>query len=72
MSSMEPRRSSRMTRSQRAQRAYTLTLATGGFAVLTVVLFILAVLTSVGAAPVVIAALLTGASGFGLKKTLGK
>ena len=68
---MEPRRSSRLSRSQRQKRAYQLTLATGGLAVLTVVLFLLAILTSVGAAPVIIAAVATAASGYALKRTLG-
>ena len=43
MSDLEPRRSSGLSRKQREQRAYTLTLATGGLAVLTIALVILAV-----------------------------
>ena len=71
MSDLEPRRrSSGLSRKQREQRAYTLTLATGGFAVLTVVLVVLAVLgvTSFGLA--VITALLAAGSGFLLRRTL--
>jgi hypothetical protein len=71
MSDLEPRRSSSgLSRKQREQRAYTLTLATGGLAVLTIALVVLAVVgvTSFGLA--IIAALLTVGSGFLLRRTL--
>jgi hypothetical protein len=71
MSDLEPRRrSGPPSRRQREQRAYTLTLATGGLAVLTLALIVLAVVgvTSFGLA--VIAALLTAGSGFLLRRTL--
>ncbi|MBA3408846.1 MAG: hypothetical protein H0U06_12480, partial [Solirubrobacterales bacterium] len=48
MSDLEPRRSSRLSRKERAGRAYSLVLATGGFALLTAVLVLLAVFTSLG------------------------
>jgi hypothetical protein len=71
MSDLEPRRSSSgLSRKQREQRAYTLTLTTGGLAVLTIALVVLAVVgvTSFGLA--IIAALLTVGSGFLLRRTL--
>ena len=70
MSDLEPRRSSRPSRNARASRAYTLTLATGGFALLTVVLVLLALFTSMGLGPAVITALLAGGSGLLLRRTL--
>jgi hypothetical protein len=70
MSDLEPRRRSGVSRSQRADRAYKLTLATGGFAVATVVLVLLAILTSVGLGWAILAALATAGSGLALRKTL--
>jgi hypothetical protein len=73
MSDLEPRRrsGSGLPRKAREQRAYTLTLATGGLAVLTLALIVLAVVgvTSFGLA--IVAALLTAGSGFLLRRTLG-
>ena len=70
MSDLEPRRRSGLSRKAREGRAYTLVLATGGFAVLTFVLVLLAVFTSMGLGPAVIAALLAGGSGLMLRRTL--
>jgi hypothetical protein len=70
MSDLEPRRRGDVSRRQREQRAYTLVLATGGLAVITVVLVILAVFTSMGLGPAVVTALLAGGSGVWLKRTL--
>jgi hypothetical protein len=70
MSDLEPRRRSSLSRRERAGRAYTLVLATGGFAVLTIVLVLLAVFTSLGLGPAVITALLTVGSGLMVRRTL--
>ena len=70
MSDLEPRRRSSLSRKDREGRAYTLVLATGGFALITVVLVLLAVFTSMGLGPAVIAALLAGGSGLMLRRTL--
>lgn len=48
MSSLEPRRGSRMSRSQREQRGYQLVLAGGGAAVVAVVGFVLAIAGVIG------------------------
>lgn len=72
MSDLEPRRrsGSGLSRQARQQRAYALTLATGGLAVLTIVLVILAVFTSLGLGPAIIAGLLTAGGGVLLRRTL--
>jgi hypothetical protein len=70
MSDLQPRRRSDLSRSAREDRAYKLVLATGGFAVLTIVLLVLAVVGVVGSGPVIIAALLAGGAGFLLRRTL--
>jgi hypothetical protein len=70
MSDIEPRRESGMSRRQREQRAYTLVLATGGLALATIVLVILAVLGVTSFGPAVITALLAGGGAFLLKRTL--
>jgi hypothetical protein len=70
MSDLEPRRRSSPSRTARERRAYTLTLTTGGLAVLTVVLLVLAVLGVVGFGTAFVAALLAGGSGLLLRRTL--
>jgi len=70
MSDIEPRRGSGLSRNKRADRAYKLTLATGAFGVATVVLVLLAVLTSVGLGWAVLAAIATALSGLLLRRTL--
>ena len=71
MSDLEPRRrSSGLSRKQREQRAYTLTLATGGLAVLTLVLVVLAVLGITNFGLAILTALLAAGSGFLLRRTL--
>ena len=70
MSDLEPRRRSPVSRRERERRAYTLVLATGGFAAITLVLVILAVLGVTGFGPAVVTALLAGGSGLWLKRTL--
>ena len=70
VSDLEPRRSGRPSRRERADRAYSLVLVTGGLAVLTVALVILAVLGVVGGGLAVIAAILAVISGVLLRRTL--
>ena len=70
MSDLEPRRGGGISRRQREQRAYTLVLATGGLALATIVLVILAVLGVTGLGPAVITALLAGGGALLLKRTL--
>jgi hypothetical protein len=70
MSDLEPRRRSTPSRKAREQRAYTLVLATGGLALLTVVLVVLAVVGVVGIGPAIVAALLAAGGGLLLRRTL--
>jgi hypothetical protein len=70
VSNLEPRRSGGLSRKARADRAYSLTLATGGLAVLTVALLVLAVVGVVGGGLVVLAAILAVISGLLLRRTL--
>lgn len=70
MSDLEPRRRSAPSRRSREQRAYTLVLATGGLAVLTVVLLVLAVVGVVGLGPAIVAGVLAAGSGVLLRRTL--
>jgi hypothetical protein len=72
MSDLEPRRRSAPSRRAREERAYKLVLATGGLAVLTVALVILAVVGVVGGGLAFLAALLTAGSGFLLRRTLSR
>jgi hypothetical protein len=72
MSDLEPRRRSGtgLSRRAREQRAYTLTLATGGLAVLTLVLIVLAIVGVTNFGLAILAALLAAVSGFMLRRTL--
>jgi hypothetical protein len=71
MSDLEPRRRSGATpRKAREQRAYTLVLATGGLAVLTIVLVVLAIVGAVGFGAAVVAGLLTAGGAVLLRRTL--
>ena len=70
MSDLEPRRRAGLPRRARERRAYSLVLATGGLALLTIVLVILAVAGVVGFGMAFVAALLTGGSGLLLRRTL--
>ncbi|WP_210491198.1 hypothetical protein [Patulibacter sp. SYSU D01012] len=70
MSDLQRRSGSRMTRKQREARAYRLTLATGGLAVVFVVTLVLAVVGIVGFGAPVVAAILAGVSGWLLRGTL--
>ncbi|HKH17385.1 MAG TPA: hypothetical protein VKA57_07655 [Solirubrobacteraceae bacterium] len=70
MSDLEPRRRSGVSRKAREQRAYNLTLATGGLAVLTIVLLVLAVVGVVGLGPAIVAGLLAAGGGLLLRRTL--
>ena len=62
---------SRTPRRQREQRAYQLTLATGGLAVVAVVGFVLALIGIVGYGLPILAAILAVVSGLLLRRTLG-
>jgi hypothetical protein len=70
MSDLEPRRRSSLSRRERESRAYTLVLTTSGLLVLTIVLFVLAVLGVVGGGLAIVAGILTAGSGFMLRRTL--
>jgi hypothetical protein len=70
MSDLEPRRSSGLSRKEREERAYKLVLATGGLAVLTLALIVLAVLGIVGGGAAIVAGLLTAGGGVLLRRTL--
>ena len=72
MSDLEPRRrsGSGLSRRAREQRAYTLTLATGGLAVLTLVLIVLAIVGVTNFGLAILTALLAAVSGFLLRRTL--
>ncbi len=70
MSDLQRRSGSRLSRKQREDRAYKLTLATGGFGVVGAVLLVLGVIGIGSAGWGIILLLLAGASGFMLKKTL--
>lgn len=72
MSDLTPGQSHRPSRRQREQRAYTLTLATGGAALLTLVTVVLAVVGIGGFGLALLFALITVALGYGLKRTLGR
>lgn len=70
MSDLEPRRSAGLSRKERADRAYSLVLATGGLGVLTIALVVLAVLGIGGFGYAFLAALATAGAGLMLKRTL--
>ena len=70
MSDLEPRRRSGVSRKSRESRAYTLVLATGGLAVLTLVLIVLAIAGVVGLGPAIVTGLLTVGGGLLLRRTL--
>ena len=60
-----------MTRNQRAQRAYQLTLATGALALVAVVGILLALVNVIGAGLPILAAILAVVCGVMLRRTLG-
>jgi hypothetical protein len=70
MSDLEPRRSSGVPRKAREERAYKLVLATGGLAVLTIALIVLAVVNIVSGGWAILTALLAVACGLLLRRTL--
>jgi hypothetical protein len=71
VSNLSPRSaSSTSPRRRREQRAYKLVRTTAGLALLTVIAFIAAILGVVSGGAVVLTALLTGGSGYALKRTL--
>jgi hypothetical protein len=64
--------SDRLPRRQREQRAYRLTLATGGSAVATVVVLVLWVIGATSFGVLLLLVLLTAALVFALRRTLGR
>ena len=72
MSSLEPRGGRRMTRKKREQRAYQLTLATGGFGVVAVVTALLAIVTSFSWLWPIVFIILAAVSFTSLRRTLGR
>ena len=71
MADLQRRPAGRMTRQQREQRAYQLTLATGGLGLVAVVGVVLAAIGVVSFALPFLAAVLAGLSFFFLRRTLG-
>ncbi|HEV2811607.1 MAG TPA: hypothetical protein VGW10_00020 [Solirubrobacteraceae bacterium] len=72
MADLERSSGGRMTRRQREQRAYQLTLATGVLTVAAVVGFLLAVVGVVGFGLPILAAILAVVAGLLLRRTLGR
>ncbi len=72
VSSLEPRRGNRLSRSQREQRAYRLVLATGTFTALAVVGFVLAIVNVMDAGPAFLAAIAAVITFVLLRRTLGR
>lgn len=72
MSSLEPRRGNRLSRSEREQRAYRLVLATGTFTALAVLGFVLAIVGVMGSGPGFTAAILAVICAVLLRRTLGR
>lgn len=71
MSDLSPRPRSRTSRREREQRAYVLTLATGGLAVIAVVGLLLAIFGVVGLGLPVLAGLLAVVCGVVLRRMFG-
>ena len=72
MADLERSSGGRMTRRQREQRAYQLTLATGVLALVAVVGIVLALVGVIGAGLPILAAILAVVSGLLLRRTLGR
>ncbi|MFL5818532.1 MAG: hypothetical protein ACJ76L_13145 [Conexibacter sp.] len=70
MADLERRSPSRLSRRQREQRAYRLTLATGGFGVIAVVGIVLAIANVIGGFIPFLAAVLAVVCGLLLRRTL--
>jgi hypothetical protein len=70
MADLERRSSSPPSRRQREQRAYYLVIATGGLAVLTVALVVLAVVGITSLGPAVLVAILAVLCGLALRRVL--
>ena len=71
MADLQRSSGTRMTRRQREQRAYQLTLATGGFAVVTVVALVLAIAGVLGAGLPILTAILAVVCFVLLRRTVG-
>ena len=72
MADLQRRTGTRMTRRQREQRAYQLTLASGGLAAVTVVGLLLAVFGVIGSGLPIITAILAVVCFVLLRRTLGR
>ncbi len=72
MSSLEPRRGNRLSRSQREQRAYRLVLATGTFTALAALGFVLAIVGVTSSGPAFLAAIIAVVCAVMLRRTLGR
>ena len=71
MADLERRSGRRMSRSQRERRAYQLTLATGGLAVVAAVTFVLAIVGVLGFGIPILAAILAVVCFVLLRRSLG-
>lgn len=60
-----------LTRRQKEQRAYTLTLVGGGASLATVVFLVLAIVGITGFGPAILAAIVAIAAAFGFRRTVG-
>ena len=72
MSDLERRGGARTSRRERRERAYQLTLATGGLAVVAVVGIVLAAIGVIGFGLPLLAAILAAVAFFMLRRTLGR
>jgi hypothetical protein len=72
VSSLEPRRGNRLSRSAREQRAYRLVLATGTFSALAVVGFVLAIVGVMNSGPAFLAAIIAIVCALLLRRTVGR
>jgi hypothetical protein len=70
MSDLTPSQSKRPSRRRREQRAYALTLATGGAALITLIAVVLAVVGVAGFGTVLVFAIVTALLGYQLRRTL--
>jgi fatty acid desaturase len=71
MADLERSGGRRLTRAQRSDRAYKLTLATGGLAVVAVAGVVLAIVGAIGWGLPLLAIVLAVAAGLWLRRTLG-
>jgi hypothetical protein len=70
LSDLTPRQSNRPTRRRREQRAYALTLAAGGAALITLIAVVLAVVGVTGFGTAIVFAIVTALLAYQLRRTL--